>query len=161
MRKSTLSSLVLLKNLTKITSPSEYSTCIKLKYNTRSFRSVVGSCGNLYKRLSNSKTTLFGSSDHNRAWWKRNSCSGLYFYTYSPSEIEIIFFIKSAKKLNELEVRSRITKILKPQEMSVTFDAPEEFANYFSDVSIVESGFQFFGLSRANENTIHPDYLPS
>jgi hypothetical protein len=42
--------------------------------------------------------------------------------------------------------------------MSVIFDAPEEFANYFSDISIVESGFQFFGLNRANDKALYADY---
>ena len=159
MKKSTLSSLVLLKNLSKIKSSTGYSTCIKLKYYTSSFHSVVGGCGNLYKRLSNSKTNLFGSNINNREWWKRNGCSGLYFYTYTRSEIEVVFFISSKRKLNELELRSRITKIMKPREMVVKFDDPEEFVNYFNEHSIVESGFQYFGISnQVGETNVSPTH---
>lgn len=156
MKKATVSSLVLLQNLNKLTTPNEYSTCVRLSYNTPSFRSIVGSVGNLYKKLSNGKITLIGLQN-NREWWKKNGCSGLYFYTYTRSEIEVVFFIKSKKKISEIELRSRIAKILKPKEMIVKFDDPEEFVNYFSDLSIVESGFQYFGNShQIGEINVNP-----
>jgi len=143
MKKSTISSLVLLKEIDKLKSDDKFSTIIKLKYNTSSFKSV-GSVGNLYRKLSNGKITLLGLSN-NREWFKKHGCTGVYYYRYSQSEIEIYFFIKSLKKLNELELKSRIVKILKPKEIEVKFDEPAEFVNYFSDLSIIESGFQFFG----------------
>jgi len=112
----------------------------------------------LFKILSNGKNTLMGMGT-NRDFWSRHKCNGLYFTEIRKDTIDLFFLISSERRINELEIKSRITKILKPATMEITYNDPLVFKEYFTDDIVFESGFQFFGSNRTHENTLNPDYL--
>lgn len=144
MKKNTLRAQVLLSQLKNNPSLPKNLISIKLKYPCQSFKRKVGSVSNLYKILSNGKNTLLGLGT-NRDFWGKNNCEGIYFYEYTMNDIDVMFFISSEKKVNQLELKSRINKILKPTLMEVITNDTSVFSNYFNDKSVLESGFQFFG----------------
>lgn len=153
MKKNTAKAQVLLNQLKKSPSIQNNLISVNLIYPTDSFRRRIGSVSNLYKILTNGKNTLMGLGT-NRDWWGRHNCQeGIYFYEYKLNNIEIMFFFSSEKKINILELKSRINKILKPSLMEVNTDDASVFSNYFNENSVFESGFQFFGnLNRQELN---------
>jgi hypothetical protein len=162
MKKNTAKAQVLLNHLKE--SPTFHSNLISIKllYPTDSFRRRIGSVSNLYKILTNGKNTLMGLGT-NRDWWGRHNCQdGIYFYEYKLNNIEIMFFFSSEKKINQLELKSRINKILKPTFMEVITDDTSVFSNYFNENSVLESGFQFFGNSHhRGEINVSPTFTIS
>jgi hypothetical protein len=160
MKKNTARGQVLLSQIKNTIPDSNNIITIKLTYNLDSFRRRVGTTSNLFKILSNGKNTLMGIGT-NRDWWNRHKCNGVYFTEIKKDRITLVFLISSDRRINELEIKSRITKILKPATMEISYNDPLVFKEFFTDDIVFESGFQFFGLNRTNENTLQPDYLPS
>ncbi len=158
MKKNTARGQVLISQINNNIPNSKNIITLKLVYNLESFRRRAETISNFFKILSNGKNTLMGNGT-NRDFWNKHKCNGVYFYEFRKDKIEIFFLISSAKKLNELELKSRINKILKPTSMQINYNNPFVFKEYFNDNTVFESGFQFFGLNRTNKDTLYSDYL--
>jgi hypothetical protein len=83
---------------------------VTITYSTETFYSRVISVSEFYKRLSNSKTGLVGHPS-NREWWKELSPSGFYDFTPNKDSAVLSFVLETKKKINELELKSRVKKI--------------------------------------------------
>lgn len=105
---------------------SKYWYVITITYSTISLYRRVSSVSELYKKLSNSKASLVGSTS-NRDWWKTIKPSG--FYDFTPSkDISVLSFVLETKvKLNELEVKSRIKKIAPYLEIYIGEKSQKEY----------------------------------
>ncbi len=158
MKKNTARGKVLLSQIKNTIPDSNNIITIKLTYPLESFRKRVYTISNFFKVLSNGKNTLHHLGN-NREFFKKHRISGCYYYQYKEGNLDLMFFISSEKKINELELKSRITKILKPATMEITYNDPLVFTEYFTENIVFESGFQFFGSNRTNEDTFHSDYL--
>ena len=84
---------------------------IEISYSTETFYRRVNSVSDYYKKLSNSKTSLPGNPS-NREWWKKLNPTG--YYDFEPNERYIIlsFVMRTEVKLNELEFKARVKKIV-------------------------------------------------
>ena len=82
-----------------------------ITYSTETFYRRVNSVSAFYKRLSNSKTGLTGNPS-NREWWGKLNPTG--YYDFEPNERYIIlsFVMRTEVKLNELEFKARVKKIV-------------------------------------------------
>jgi hypothetical protein len=154
MKKNTARGQVFISQIKNENPDSKNIITIKLTYPLESFRRKVISTSNFYKVLSNGKNTLMGIGT-NRDWWNRHKCNGVYFTEIKKDRITLVFLISSERRINELEIKSRITKILKPATMEISYNDPLVFKEYFTDDIVFESGFQFFGSNRTHENTFH------
>jgi|694.fasta_scaffold102591_3 hypothetical protein len=107
-------------------SQSKYWYVITITYSTNSLYRRVSSVSELYKKLSNSKASLVGSTS-NREWWRTIKPSG--FYDFTPSkDISVLSFVLETKvKLNELEVKSRIKKIAPYLEIYIGGKSQKEY----------------------------------
>lgn len=105
---------------------SKYWYVITITYSTISLYRRVSSVSEFYKKLSNSKTGLVGSTS-NREWWKTIKPNG--FYDFTPSkDISVLSFVLETKvKLNELEVKSRIKKIAPYLEIYIGEKSQKEY----------------------------------
>jgi hypothetical protein len=105
---------------------SKYWYVITINYSTITLYRRVSSASELYKKLSNSKSGIVGSTS-NREWWKTIKPSG--FYDFTPSkDISVLSFVLETKvKLNELEVKSRIKKIAPYLEIYIGEKSQKEY----------------------------------
>ena len=83
---------------------------VTITYSTETFYRHLNSVSEFYKRLSNSKTSLTGNPS-NRDWWKDLSPNGFYDFTPNKDVAVLSFVLETKKKINELELKSRIKKI--------------------------------------------------
>ena len=105
---------------------SKYWYVITITYSTISLYRRISSVSEIYKKLSNSKSGLVGSTS-NREWWKTIKPSG--FYDFTPrKDISVLSFVLETKvKLNELEVKARIKKIAPYLEIYIGEKSQKEY----------------------------------
>ena len=60
-----------------------------------------------YKRLSNSKTAL-PRNPINHEWWLKLDPNGFYDFTPNKDIAVLSFVLETKKKINELELKSRV-----------------------------------------------------
>lgn len=89
---------------------SKHWYVVTITYSTETFYRRVRSVSEFYQKISNSKTTLVGHPS-NRDWWKDLSPSGFYDFTPNKDIAVLSFVLETKKKINELELKSRIKKI--------------------------------------------------
>jgi len=97
-----------------------------ITFSTEYFYRRVNSVSDFYKRLSNSKTGLVGHPS-NRDWWQKLSPSGFYDFTPNKDIIVLSFVMETKSKLNELEFKSRVKKIVPYLEISVGTKEQKEY----------------------------------
>jgi hypothetical protein len=118
---------------------------IILKYDYNKFVSNVGTPSQFFKKLSNSKMSLSGLGN-NRDWWKSIKPNGLYKFKISNDEIKLKFYIESDKPINLNELKFRIYKILKPEEMEFYLNDTDFYLNSLDDIiEDVKEGMEMFG----------------
>ncbi len=121
---------------------------IAICFDTNSFYRRNRSISEFYKKLSNSKTGLFGNPKTNRDVWKLYSADGFYRYYITPNETEIIFYLKTKANIKEKDFRYRVAKILKPTYMTITETDNAGFSDGLKDLSLNQSGKEVFGRLR-------------
>jgi len=99
---------------------------IRITFSTDTFYRRVISVSDYYKKLSNSKTGLTGNLS-NREWWKKLSPTGFYDFKPNNKTIQITFFMETKSKLNELEFKARIKKIVPYLELDIETKDQKDF----------------------------------
>ena len=99
---------------------------VEIIFSTGLFYKQLHSVSEFYKRLSNSKTGLV-SHPSNRAWWKNLNPSGFYEPYITKETLVLSFLMETKSKLNILEFKSRVKKIVPFIEIKVEIKAQKEF----------------------------------
>lgn len=99
---------------------------ITITFSTETFYRFVYSISEFYKRLSNSKTALPGNPT-NREWWQKLDPNGFYDFTPNKETIVLSFVMETKVKLNELEFKARIKKIVPYLDINIKTKDQEEF----------------------------------
>jgi hypothetical protein len=97
-----------------------------ITFSTETFYRRVYSNSDFYKRLSNSKTGLTGNPS-NREWWRKLNPSGFYDFTPNKDIIVLSFLMETKAKLNELEFKARVKKIVPYIEISIGTKEQKEY----------------------------------
>ena len=97
-----------------------------ITFSTVTFYRRVNSVSDLYKRLSNSKSVLLGNPS-NREWWQKLDPNGFYDFTPNKDTIVLSFVMETKAKLNELEFKARVKKIVPYLEISLGTKDQKDF----------------------------------
>ncbi len=97
-----------------------------ITFSTETFYRRVNSISELYKRLSNSKTALPGNPT-NREWWQKLDPNGFYDFTPNKEKIVLSFVMETKVKLNGLEFKARVKKIVPYLDIKIKTKDQEEF----------------------------------
>jgi hypothetical protein len=97
-----------------------------ITFSTDTFYRRVNSISQFYKRLSNSKTALQGNPT-NREWWQKLDPNGFYDFTPNKETIVLSFVMETKAKLNELEFKARVKKIVPYIEISIGTKEQKEY----------------------------------
>jgi hypothetical protein len=81
----------------------------------------------------------------NREWFKSLDVDGFYRYNITRDIVELTMVISTSKKLNELEFKSRVRKILKPLNIVISYNDNYLLNKKFIDVFSIETGMALFG----------------
>jgi hypothetical protein len=97
-----------------------------ITFSTETFYHRLNSASEFYKRLSNSKSNLIGLNS-NREFWSKLSPSGFYDFTPNKETIVLSFVMETKAKLNELEFKARVKKIVPYLEISIGTKEQKEY----------------------------------
>ena len=97
-----------------------------ITFSTETFYRRVLSNSDFYKKLSNSKSSLVGNTS-NREWWSKLSPSGFYDFTPNKDIIVLSFVMETKSKLNELEFKARVKKIVPYIEINIGTKEQKEY----------------------------------
>lgn len=97
---------------------NKYWYVATITFSTATFYRRVSNASEFYKRLSNSKTGLIGNPS-NREWWGKLSPSGFYDFTPSKEKIVLTIVMETKSKLNQLEFKARVNKIVPYLEINI------------------------------------------
>ncbi len=111
---------------------------VTITYSTESFYRRVSSVSQFYQKISNSKTTLVGHPS-NREWWKELDPSGFYDFTPNKDISVLSFVLETKKKINELELKSRLKKIAPYLEI---FIGNKSQKDYEFELAFIKDFFQ-------------------
>ena len=99
---------------------------ITITFSTESFYRFVYSISEFYKRLSNSKTALPGNPT-NREWWQKLDPNGFYDFTPNKETIVLYLVMETKSKLNEIEFKARVKKIVPYLEINISSKDRKDF----------------------------------
>ena len=127
-----------------------------ITFSTETFYRRVNSNSDFYKRLSNSKTGLIGNPS-NRDWWRKLNPSGFYDFTPNKDIIVLSFVMETKVKLNELEFKARVKKIVPYLEINIGTKEQKEYEFELAFERMFyqqyEPKTELFGDIRRNNNT--------
>ena len=126
----------------------ENSIIISLNFEFKDFYKFNSSVSDFFKKLTNNKNSLTGRMN-NREWWlslsnKRNN-EGFYRFNITHNFVRIIIFLTTDKKVNEIELKSRINKITPRFTIEIKKNNKLNFNEFLGDIVSLESGFSLFG----------------
>jgi len=99
---------------------------ITITFSTDTFYRRVISVSDFYKKLSNSKTGLTGNPS-NRDWWKKLNPNGFYDFSPNKDTIVLAFVMETKSKLNEIEFKARVKKIVPYLEINIETKDQKDF----------------------------------
>jgi len=105
---------------------NRYWYVVTITFSTQTFYRRVLSNSDFYKKLSNSKSSLVGNTS-NREWWSKLSPNGFYDFTPNRDIIVLSFVMETKSKLNELEFKARVKKIVPYIEISIGTKDQKEY----------------------------------
>jgi len=105
---------------------NRYWYVVTITFSTETFYRRVVSNSDFYKKLSNSKSALVGNNS-NREFWRKLSPSGFYDFTPNKDIIVLSFVMETKSKLNELEFKARVKKIVPYIEISIGTKEQKEY----------------------------------
>jgi hypothetical protein len=133
-------------------SKNKNSIILNLTFDFDTFYKYNLSVSNFFKKLTNNKNTLAGKYN-NREWWGSLSIDGkndgFYRYNITQEFVRIIIFITTDNKINELELKFRIKKIIPKFNLQVFENTNINLNEFLGDVFSLESGFSVFGDNRS------------
>ena len=97
-----------------------------ITFSTETFYRRVNSISELYARLSNSKTSLPGNPT-NREWWQKLDPNGYYDFSPTKEKIVLSIVMETKVKLNEMEFKARVKKIVPYLDITIKTKDQEEF----------------------------------
>ena len=116
---------------------------IHLTFEKLSFFKKHKSISNFFKVLTNGKNSL-GTLGTNRNWWSNVKGSGFYRVDTTSTTINMVIYLESIIKINEIEFRYRVKKITP----SVVINFMENCSYYVDenhDRLVGESTLELFG----------------
>lgn len=122
---------------------------IVLTFSFDTFYKRCFSVSNFFKILTNGKNTLTGMKS-NREWFKSLEVDGFYRYNITRDIVELTMVISTAKKINEVEFKSRVRKIVKPMNIVISYNDKYLLNKKFIDVFSIETGMALFGGHKKN-----------
>jgi len=105
---------------------NKYWYVATIRFSTETFYRRVNSISELYKRLSNSKTALPGNPT-NRTWWQKLDPNGFYNFIPNKETIVLSFVMETKSKLNEIEFKARVKKIVPYLEINIEAKDQKDF----------------------------------
>ena len=105
---------------------SKYWYSITITFATETFYRKLNGVSSFYKKLANSKAKLLGLPS-NREWWKSLRPSGFYDFTPKKDVVVLSYVIETKSKLNQLEFKSRVKKIVPFIEISIRNITQKEY----------------------------------
>ena len=140
------------KIITENLSKNKNSVILNLTFDFDTFYKYNLSVSNFFKKLTNNKNSLAGRYN-NREWWGSLSMDGkndgFYRYNITQEFVRIIIFISTDSKINELELKFRIKKIIPNFKLQVLENSDINLNEFLGDVFSLESGFSVFGDKRS------------
>jgi hypothetical protein len=128
------------------------SVILNLTFDFDTFYRYNLSVSNFFKKLTNNKNSLAGRYN-NRDWWSSLSedgkNDGFYRYNITKDFVKIIIFITTDEKINELELKFRIKKIIPNFKLQIVENSDINLNEFMGDVFSLESGFSIFGDNRS------------
>lgn len=127
---------------------------ISIVFDNSTYFRRLNNINDIYKRLSNSKSSITGHPN-NRFWWKKIMPSGIYKSVLTEEHLVLNFIMTTKSKLNKLELKSRVKKICPYVSMKISYQEKEELdklssSNYFSYGQNIE----LFGEAKRERLTI-------
>ena len=139
---------IISENLSK----NKNSVILNLTFDFDTFYRYNLSVSNFFKKLTNNKNSLAGRYN-NREWWGSLSLdsknNGFYRYNITQEFVQIIIFITTDNKINELELKFRIKKIIPKFKLQILENTDINLNEFLGDVFSLESGFSVFGDNRS------------
>jgi hypothetical protein len=136
-------------------SKNKNSLILNLTFDFDEFYKYNHSVSNFFKKLTNNKNTLEGKYN-NREWWSSLTLDGkndgFYRYNITNEFVKIIIFLTVDKKINELELRFRIKKIIPKFKLQILENNDINLNEFLGDVFSLESGFSVFGDVNKTKN---------
>ena len=133
---------------------NDNSIIISLNFEFEDFYKFNLSVSDFFKKLTNNKNTLKGCKN-NREWWlslsNGKSNEGFYRFNITHNSVRIIIFLTTDKRVNEIELKSRIKKITPRFTIEIKKNNELNFDEFLGDIVSLESGFSLFGdLNKRN-----------
>ena len=116
---------------------------IELLFNSESFYKKCRTVGEFLKKLKNNKNSLF-HLPNNRIFFQNICENGFHHSIVYQEKIEIFLFIELKQLFNVTEMKSRISKIVKPEKIKITFNDELVLMKKF-DADLVISSIGIFG----------------
>lgn len=116
---------------------------VVISYKTQDFFKYNRSISKFYQKLTNSKSAVGKLS--NREWFKKIE-NGFYKFQVTPDTTIIYLAFEPIKKLNEIDLKTRIKKIKPfPESIAVGTNNYELLNRYFINLFDYNSGLEVFG----------------
>ncbi len=126
---------------------------IQLTFDIQDFYRKCNTIGEFLKKLRNNKNSLSPNLPNNRVFFNLIGKNGLHHSTIHNDKVEINIFIELNKKFNELEMKSRISKIIKPTKIEISFNDDEILKQTFKS-NFVVSSWGLFGQEFRRQSVI-------
>jgi hypothetical protein len=127
---------------------------ISIVFDNSTYFRRLNNINDIYKRLSNSKSSITGHPN-NRFWWKKIMPSGIYETVLTDEHLVLNFIMTTKSKLNDLELKSRVKKICPYVSIKICYQEKEVLdklssSNYFS----YRQNIELFGEAKRERLTI-------
>ena len=127
---------------------------ISILFDNSTYFRRLNNINDIYKRLSNSKSSITGHPN-NRFWWKKIMPSGIYEAVLTDEHLVLNFIMTTKSKLNELELKSRVKKICPYVSIKICYQEKEELDKLSSSTYFpYRQNIELFGEAKKERLTI-------
>jgi hypothetical protein len=112
---------------------------IQLTFDIQDFYLKCNTIGEFLKKLRNNKNSLSPNLPNNRVFFNIIGGNGIHHSTFYTDKVEINIYLELKKKFNVLEMKSRISKIIKPTNIEITFNDDKVLSQTFKSNFVVSS----------------------
>ena len=126
---------------------------IQLTFDIQDFYRKCDTIGEFLKKLRNNKNSLSPNLPNNRVFFNIIGGNGIHHSTIYNDKVEINIYLELNKKFNVLEMKSRISKIIKPTKIEITFNDDEILKQTFKS-NFEVSSWGLFGEEFRKQSVI-------
>lgn len=112
---------------------------IQLTFDVQDFYLKCKTIGEFLKKLRNNKNSLFPNLPNNRDFFSRIGKNGLHNEIIYTDKIELNIYLELITNFNVLEMKSRISKIVKPTRIDISFNDEKILSEIFKSDFVVSS----------------------